>query len=539
MFQKGKVIIRDVLFVSKITRVNNKKRTIFGAVLLAQLSAFTDIAIIIFFSILITGDFPNILMNFSKQFETIKYLIPFLVIFRFLFHYLQGVILKTLELNVNKNIKTYLLGEIFEKRNYSVSDAYFFMNTLSGHLAFFYSNAASFLNSILQMSAYLIYLIYADSRTLITFSVGIIVLFYPVKIVIEKARLSMHDVYNYSKKLNDEIQRIVENIFLIKILKKDEDELDGFSVSVKNLTSSELKNFRMGLINSQIPGFTTLFVFSCILVISNVAKQITLDFVGVTLRLFQAFGQLTGSFNRVINSSVHIEKFYEMEKNKSVLDKDNFILNKKMKKNEIEIKDVSFQYYNSEAPIFENLNLTINKNEHIILTGPNGSGKSTLLGLMSGVFYPSSGKVYTNSTKMGYIGPIPLIFTASLRDNLLYGNEKLIDDNNIVKELKLFDTFKEEDNYNLDRIISNKTLSSGQMQKIAFIRALLAEVDILFLDESTSNLDDKARNLIFEILDKNELTIINSTHDPEKFSNVDLHYYIEILNEKRIIKKKE
>jgi len=158
---------------------------------------------------------------------------------------------------------------------------------------------------------------------------------------------------------------------------------------------------------------------------------------------------------------------------------------------------------------------------------------------MSGVFYPSSGKVYTNSTKMGYIGPIPLIFTASLRDNLLYGNEKLIDDNNIVKELKLFDTFKEEDNYNLDRIISNKTLSSGQMQKIAFIRALLAEVDILFLDESTSNLDDKARNLIFEILDKNELTIINSTHDPEKFSNVDVHYYIEILNEKRIIKKKE
>jgi len=538
MFQKGKVIVRDILFVSKITQVNNKKRTIFGAVLLAQLSALTDIGIIVFFSILITGDFPNILINFSKQFETIKYIIPFLVIFRFLFHYLQGVILKTLELNVNKNIKTYFLSEIFEKRNYSVSDAYFFMNTLSGHLAFFYSNAASFLNSILQMSAYLIYLIYADSRTLITFSVGMIILFYPVKVVIEKARLSMHDVYNYSKKLNDEIQRIVENIFLIKILKKDEDELNSFSASVVNLTNSELKNFRMGLINSQIPGFTTLFVFSCILVISNVAKQITLDFVGVTLRLFQSFGQLTGSFNRVINSSVHIEKFYEMEKNKSVLDKDNFILNKEMKKNEIEFKDVSFQYYNSDAPIFENLNLTINKNEHIILTGPNGSGKSTLLGLMSGVFYPSSGKVFTNSTKMGYIGPIPLIFTASLRDNLLYGNEKLIDDNNIVKELKLFDTFKEKENYNLDRVISNKTLSSGQMQKIAFIRALLAEVDILFLDESTSNLDDNARNLIFKILNKNELTIVNSTHDPEKFGNVDSHYDIEILNEKRIIKKK-
>ena len=134
------------------------------------------------------------------------------------------------------------------------------MNTLSGHLAFFYSNAAAFLNSILQMSAYLIYLIYSDSRTLFTFGVGVVILFYPVKVVIEKARLSMHQVYGYSKKLNDEIQRIVENIFLIKILKKDQEEINNFYSNVGALTDSELRNFKMGLIGS-IPGFTTLFVF--------------------------------------------------------------------------------------------------------------------------------------------------------------------------------------------------------------------------------------------------------------------------------------
>ena len=539
MYKKGKSIIRDILFVSKITNVNKKKRTIIGAVILAQISALTDISIIVFFSILITGDYPSIFKPFVNLFDSLKLVIPLLVILRFLFLYLQGIILKNLELNVNKNIKTYLLGEIFEKRNYSVSDAYFFMNVLSGHLAFFYSNAAAFLNSILQMSAYLIYLIYADSRTLLTFGLGVLILSYPVKLVIEKSRLSMHDVYNYSKQLNDEIQRIVENIFLIKILKKDQEEIDNFYLNVNNLTNSELKNFRLGLINSQIPGFTTLFVFSIILVISNIAKQITLDFVGVTLRLFQSFGQLTGSFNRIINSSVHIEKFYQMEKNKSTLHKDNFVINKETKEFEIQFDNVSFNYYNSDSPIFEQLDFTISKNKHIILTGPNGSGKSTLLGLMSGVFYPTSGKVYSNSKKMGYIGPTPLIFTASLRDNLLYGNNNQIKDEDIYKELKLFDTFKEEENYNLDRIISNKTLSSGQMQKIAFIRALLADVDILFLDESTSNLDDKARNLIFKILNNKELTIINSTHDPEKFSGFDSHYEIEILNEKRVIVKKQ
>ena len=72
------------------------------------------------------------------------------------------------------------------------------------------------------------------------------------------------------------------------------------------------------------------------------------------------------------------------------------------------------------------------------------------------------------------------------------------------------------------------------MQKIAFIRALIAGVEILLLDESTSNLDEKTKNLIFTILkDYENLTIINSTHDPDKFSYANNHLKIEIANEKR------
>ena len=68
--------------------------------------------------------------------------------------------------------------------------------------------------------------------------------------------------------------------------------------------------------------------------------------------------------------------------------------------------------------------------------------------------------------------------------------------------LKRFEVFKESSRYNLDDIIDNKSLSSGQMQKISFIRALIGDVDILLLDESTANLDQKSRELIFDILKK-------------------------------------
>ena len=113
-----------------------------------------------------------------------------------------------------------------------------------------------------------------------------------------------------------------------------------------------------------------------------------------------------------------------------------------------------------------------------------------------------------------------MIFSASLRENILYGNNKEVSDDKLINELKLFDTFKEESGYDLDRIVDNKSLSSGQMQKIAFIRALISDVEILLLDESTANLDDNSRDLIFNILQNKKITIINSTHDPDQFKKL-------------------
>ena len=53
--------------------------------------------------------------------------------------------------------------------------------------------------------------------------------------------------------------------------------------------------------------------------------------------------------------------------------------------------------------------------------------------------------------------------------------------------------------------VDNKSLSTGQTQKIAFVRALLLDVDLLLLDESTANLDDYSRELIFQILKDNKI----------------------------------
>ncbi len=530
-----KKIYQDVLYVSKITKTNNKKVIIFVAVVLAQLTAISDIFLILFFTAIITGEInvDNFFSPVTQIITNFKFILPFVVVFRFSFIYFQSITLKKLELEVQENLKVYLLNEVFEKRNYSIADAYFFINELSSHVSFFYSNLASFLNSFLQIIAYLVYLVIADSRTIFTFGIGALIIFFPTKFLIRKAREFMDKSYKFSVQTNYEVQRINENMFLIKILKKDKEEINNFRKTVNSFNLSALGNHKYGAINSFLPSFITMFIFSILLIFSTLARNITLDFIGVTLRLFQSIGMFNSSMNRIINSHVHIDKFYELDKNKLLVDKSNFIFRNKDNSNVVEINNLYFKYFNDKDYIFEDLSLSIEKGKHTILTGPNGSGKSTLLGLISGVLYSEAGKVTTFKNNFGYIGAVPLIFTGTLKENLLYGNEESINDEKILDLLHEFDVFKEKEGYSLDRIISNKTLSSGQMQKISFIRALLADTEILLLDESTANLDTQSRNLIFDILKKQKITIINSTHDPNNFKNVDNHLQIVIDNDKR------
>ena len=276
-----------------------------------------------------------------------------------------------------------------------------------------------------------------------------------------------------------------------------------------------------------------MFILSIVVGIGNIVKSLTLDFIGVTLKLFQVLGTVTNSINKIVNSHVHLSKLTELLRNRNDINKDNFSMEYKESEIAVVFENVNFRYFNSDVYIFQNLSFKLFKNKHTVLTGPNGSGKSTLLGLLAGVYYAENGRVKANCKKFGYIGATPLIFNGTIRENVLYGNDDNVSDEVIMNELRLFDTFKEESGYDLDRIVDNKSLSSGQMQKIAFIRALIADIDILLLDESTANLDDSSRDLIFNILEKKQITILNSTHDAGKFKKIDHHINIDIVDEDR------
>ncbi len=535
MIKKLNSMYKDVLYVSKITNTRNKKIRILLTVVLSNLVAAVDIGLILIFSAIITDEFQsnNILSFLVEIFLNNRFLIPVLVLARFVFVYIQSINLKLLELEIGRNLKKRLLEEVFSKSNYSISDAYFYVNELTGHVTFFYQHLTGFINSFIQVAIYSYYLIDSDPTTLIYFLGGMLVLYFPIQAIIRRSRRYTDKAYWVSLNVSEEIAKVVENMYLIKILKKDREEIDSFEQLLKKRDNYGIRTVIWGSLSGYLPTFLTMFVLGILVSFSNVVKNLTIDFIGVTLRLFQQLGAISMAMNNLLNSQIHIKHFNDIDRNRIVDNRERYkIVDQVIPDFSTKFEEVTFQYFNSETPIFENLNFQIPIDRHSLITGPNGSGKSTLLGLLSGVLIPVAGKISVSSKDLGYIGATPFIFKDSLKNNLLYGNEEKIDDQILLEKLYEFDVFKEKENYELDREISNRSLSSGQMQKIAFIRALLSSPRILLLDESTANLDDKSKDLIFDILDKETLTIINSTHDPLSF-NADYRVIINLENQLR------
>ena len=451
MIKKLKIMYRDVLYISKITDTRNKKIRILLTVVLSNFVAAVDIGLILIFSAVITNEFQsdNMLSFIVDIFLKYRFLIPILVVARFVFVYIQSINLKMLELEIGRKLKKRLLEEVFSKSNYSISDAYFYVNELTGHVTFFYQHLTGFINSIIQVAIYSYYLIDSDSTTLIYFLGGILVLYFPLQSIIVKSRKYTDKAYWVSLNVSEEIAKVVENMYLIKILKKDKEEIRNFESILEERDRYGIRTVIWGSLSGYLPTFLTMFVLAILISFSNVVKTLTIDFIGVTLRLFQQLGAISAAINNLLNSQIHIKHFNDIDRNRVIDNKENYeILESEKVDFSVNFENITFKYFNSETPIFENLTFKIPLNEHTLITGPNGSGKSTLLGLLSGVLIPENGKIFISTKKLGYIGATPFIFKDTLRKNLLYGNELKIDDDLLINKLHEFDVFKEEENYN-------------------------------------------------------------------------------------------
>ncbi len=186
----------------------------------------------------------------------------------------------------------------------------------------------------------------------------------------------------------------------------------------------------------------------------------------------------------------------------------------------VEFKNVSFRYKNADKNVLHSIGFALEKGKTYALVGPTGGGKTTTASLMARLYDPTEGVIvfdgrdlrsYTSEERarcIGFILQEPFLFSGTLRENIVYQNSKYehLSDEAFAEVLRehgldaLLSRFPEGLNMTVQS--GSESLSLGQKQLIAFMRAVLREPDLLILDEATANIDTITEQLLENILAK-------------------------------------
>jgi len=211
----------------------------------------------------------------------------------------------------------------------------------------------------------------------------------------------------------------------------------------------------------------------------------------------------------------------------------------------LEFRNVHFGYPEGKE-VLHNINFTLERGKTYALVGPTGGGKSTTASLIARLYDPLQGEVLLDgkdirsyesndrSNKIGFILQEPFLFTGTVRENILYGNEKFKDYSNehleeVIRKaglenlLSLFDGGLET---NLTS--GGDSISLGQKQLIAFMRAILRNPDLLILDEATANIDTITEKILQDILHKlpDTTTRVIIAHRLNTIQNADEIFFV-------------
>lgn len=476
----------------------------------------------------------------------------------------------------------YFIFKYIYKKYYEIN-LFFFQNYLEQDFKFFLLKNNSYISKVINLE--LMYLIDGVlisflnllSKSIITISIIICLAIISFKvtiligfslaliyfIIVQISKKKIIELGVLLEKSNKNKMKIIQESFFgireVKLFNQIGFQLNKF----KNLTADFINSKSTYLIFSVIPRFLfellifiTVISFIIFLIFNSMDIENYLALIGIfgfaAIKLLPSFNTIFQSITTIKFHKKTIESIFN-EKKLLMKNKKKIETNKKLKfTDKILFKNVKFSYPGNENTILENINISIKSNTLIGIKGQSGEGKSTFADLILGILKPIKGSISVDNIEIndenannwlnnvGYVPQKFNLFNTSIFFNITF--DQKLDETKIKKfyeclkivNLKNF-TDKQKLKHNFIISEDGKNLSGGQKQRVAIARALYKEIDLLVLDEPTSNLDEENTRLFIKLINKlkEKITVIVISHNQKVLNNCD---EIIGIKDKKIVK---
>lgn len=355
---------------------------------------------------------------------------------------------------------------------------------------------------------------------------------------VKKFDKNILDVRDIENKKYSEIYRKNKLTYLLGLQEKNIKEMG-------NLYDEELK-YRKKLIFVESFGLPlsrfieAVGIFIVLYFALEIKQEIPLGNIYLVIYYIkQCRSPLENIFNGVQEMQTGFNSYNKIKKILSIKEKEDIKkgTNIDLLEGNIEFDRVCMNYGDKE--VLKDISFKIQKGQKVTIVGRTGVGKTTLTAILMRLYDIKDGRILIDDKdiseismesirkNISYISQTPYIFKDTIRNNITLGSSKITDEDilKIANEIgaKLFKT-KEE----LDTQITGARLSSGELQIIAFLRAILHRTNIYIFDEPTANLDFKTEKMIQNIIDTiaKTSTVIIIAHRKSTIENSDKIIYL-------------
>jgi len=370
------------------------------------------------------------------------------------------------------------------------------------------------------------------------------ILFFFLNWMVQKGRELFKRVQENVDSVNSVLRENLMGMKLIKAFVRNDFEDERFQVINNNLkrkTATALKTMEVTM------PVLLLFMNASILVVlwygnskvhsnqSNIGEIVAIvNYISRITSTFSVFSFIIMAFSRARASSERIEEVLTIEED--FIEKNEGNKLRKRIEGKVQFHDVSFHYPNTDNDVLQDISFVAHPKTSIAILGSTGAGKTSLFQLIPRLYDVNEGTILIddqdirkmNSKELrGQIGYVPqeaLLFTGTIKENLLMGRENASDEDvfTAAKHAQIHETILSFPN-GYDSKIGQKgvNLSGGQKQRLAIARALLRKPSILLLDDSTSALDLKTEAKLIHSLKEYDCTIFIITQKISSAKNAD------------------